>query len=177
MKKYFKVLMFCYLVISTGFFPIAQKDLPHKQTIRVLKGDNLWNLSKRIYGSGFDYPKLWRNQLDSNISQDPNLIYPNMEFYIFNEDDTTRTSHIDSTNSANYYDIRDDITKIRNATISIDKNIKLLPKQTNSPDYEDLWSYLFVIGTGLFVAVVSYFITSWINKHSSKKDRNEQTNL
>lgn len=47
----------------------------------VKKGDNLWTLAKRFYGSGADYTKIYEANRDT-IGSNPNLIYPGQTFTI-----------------------------------------------------------------------------------------------
>lgn len=47
----------------------------------VKKGDNLWTLAKRFYGSGADYTKIYEANRDT-IGNNPNLIYPGQTFTI-----------------------------------------------------------------------------------------------
>lgn len=46
----------------------------------VVKGDHLWGIAVRAYGDGYQWVKIWRE----NVSQiqNPNLIYPAQEFKI-----------------------------------------------------------------------------------------------
>ena len=50
-------------------------------TYTVKKGDNLWTLAKRFYGSGADYTKIYEANRDT-IGSNPNLIYPGQTFTI-----------------------------------------------------------------------------------------------
>lgn len=45
----------------------------------VKKGDNLWTIAKKIYGSGADYTKIYEANRDK-IGGNPNLIYPGQTF-------------------------------------------------------------------------------------------------
>lgn len=47
----------------------------------VKKGDNLWTLAKKFYGSGADYSKIYEANKDT-IGKNPNLIYPGQTFTI-----------------------------------------------------------------------------------------------
>jgi LysM repeat protein len=47
----------------------------------VKKGDNLWTLAKRFYGSGADYTKIYEANRET-IGNNPNLIYPGQTFTI-----------------------------------------------------------------------------------------------
>jgi len=47
----------------------------------VKKGDNLWTLAKKYYGSGADYTKIYEANKDT-IGKNPNLIYPGQTFVI-----------------------------------------------------------------------------------------------
>lgn len=49
----------------------------------VKKGDNLWTLAKKMYGSGADYTKIYEANKDV-IGKNPNLIYPGQTFIIPN---------------------------------------------------------------------------------------------
>ena len=50
-------------------------------TYTVKKGDNLWTLAKKFYGSGADYTKIYEANRDV-IGGNPNLIYPGQTFTI-----------------------------------------------------------------------------------------------
>ena len=50
-------------------------------TYTVKKGDNLWTLAKKFYGSGADYTKIYEANRDT-IGKNPNLIYPGQTFTI-----------------------------------------------------------------------------------------------
>ena len=50
-------------------------------TYTVKKGDNLWTLAKKFYGSGADYTKIYEANKDT-IGKNPNLIYPGQTFTI-----------------------------------------------------------------------------------------------
>lgn len=50
-------------------------------TYTVKKGDNLWTLTKKFYGSGADYTKIYEANKDT-IGKNPNLIYPGQTFKI-----------------------------------------------------------------------------------------------
>lgn len=50
-------------------------------TYTVKKGDNLWTLAKKFYGSGADYSKIYEANRDT-IGKNPNLIYPGQTFTI-----------------------------------------------------------------------------------------------
>ncbi len=50
-------------------------------TYTVKKGDNLWTLAKKLYGSGADYSKIYEANKDT-IGKNPNLIYPGQTFTI-----------------------------------------------------------------------------------------------
>jgi hypothetical protein len=73
-SKFFLVV-FILLIPSCAFGWIIVED-----KIFIERGDNLWNISYHIYGSGWYYGRLWRNRLDSTLTNDPNLIYAGMKF-------------------------------------------------------------------------------------------------
>ena len=50
-------------------------------TYTVKKGDNLWTLAKKFYGSGADCTKIYEANRDT-IGKNPNLIYPGQTFTI-----------------------------------------------------------------------------------------------
>lgn len=50
-------------------------------TYTVKKGDNLWTLARKFYGSGADYTKIYEANRDV-IGGNPNLIYPGQTFTI-----------------------------------------------------------------------------------------------
>jgi len=50
-------------------------------TYTVKKGDNLWTLAKKFYGSGADYTKIYEAN-KGTIGKNPNLIYPGQTFTI-----------------------------------------------------------------------------------------------
>ena len=50
-------------------------------TYTVKKGDNLWTLAKKFYGSGAQYTKIYEANR-SVIGNNPNLIYPGQTFTI-----------------------------------------------------------------------------------------------
>jgi nucleoid-associated protein YgaU len=54
---------------------------PAAQTYTVVKGDCLWNIAKKFYGSGAKYTVIY-NANKSVIGSNPNLIYPGQVFTI-----------------------------------------------------------------------------------------------
>ena len=50
-------------------------------TYTVKKGDCLWTIAKKFYGSGADYSKIYEANRDT-IGKNPNLIYPGQTFTI-----------------------------------------------------------------------------------------------
>ncbi|MCI9474596.1 MAG: LysM peptidoglycan-binding domain-containing protein [Flavonifractor sp.] len=50
-------------------------------TYTVKKGDNLWTLAKKFYGSGADYTRIYEANKNV-IGGNPNLIYPGQVFII-----------------------------------------------------------------------------------------------
>jgi LysM repeat protein len=50
------------------------------RTYTVVKGDNLWNISKRFYGNGAFWPRIYN--ANRNLIGNPNLIYPGQVFVI-----------------------------------------------------------------------------------------------
>jgi hypothetical protein len=58
----------------------AHPVIPDIRTAKVVRGDNLWNLSKHFYGDGPDYKIIY----EANASQirNPRLIYPNQIFVV-----------------------------------------------------------------------------------------------
>lgn len=63
--------------------PVAPKTEPTKAASRsytVKKGDTLWAIAKRFYGSGAQYTKIVN--ANKGKIKDPNLIYPNQTFVI-----------------------------------------------------------------------------------------------
>ena len=61
----------------------ANPVVPEIRTTKVVRGDNLWNLSKRFYGYGPQYKVIF----EANAAQirDPNLIYPDQIFVVPNK--------------------------------------------------------------------------------------------
>jgi nucleoid-associated protein YgaU len=57
--------------------PVSRTDNSSSggQTYTVVKGDCLWNISKKFYGSGAKYTIIY-NANKSVIGGNPNLIYP-----------------------------------------------------------------------------------------------------
>ncbi len=53
----------------------ASKGSPATQTYTVVKGDCLWNIAKKFYGSGAKYTIIY-NANKSIVGSNPNLIYP-----------------------------------------------------------------------------------------------------
>lgn len=51
------------------------------KTYTVKKGDCLWTIAKKFYGSGADYTKIYEANKDT-IGKNPNLIYPGQTFTI-----------------------------------------------------------------------------------------------
>ncbi|MGY3725023.1 LysM domain-containing protein [Granulicatella balaenopterae] len=52
----------------------ATTQTPHHKTHTVVRGDTLWAIAQRNYGSGSQYPKIFNANRDK--IKDPNLIYP-----------------------------------------------------------------------------------------------------
>ena len=50
-------------------------------TYTVKKGDCLWTIAKKFYGSGADYSKIYEANRDT-IGKNPNVIYPGQTFTI-----------------------------------------------------------------------------------------------
>lgn len=50
------------------------------KTYTVVRGDTLWGISKRYYGKGSEYPKIFN--ANKNIIKNPNLIYPGQKLVI-----------------------------------------------------------------------------------------------
>ena len=61
--------------------PAPAADTGGSTTYTVKKGDNLWTIAKRLYGSGADYTKIYEANKDV-IGKNPNLIYPGQTFTI-----------------------------------------------------------------------------------------------
>ena len=59
--------------------PVPTK--PKQKTYVVKKGDNLWNISKRFYGNGNQWKKIY-NANKKVIGSNPNLIYPKQRYVI-----------------------------------------------------------------------------------------------
>lgn len=63
----------------------AKRPVPPKpkaeKTYVVKRGDNLWNISKRFYGNGNQWRKIY-NANKKVIGSNPNLIYPKQRFVI-----------------------------------------------------------------------------------------------
>jgi hypothetical protein len=154
MNGFLKIILIVFLLFSPSVVLKSQIVSEQKQKIKIIRGDNLWNIARRVYGSGLEFQKVWDGRLDSTISKDPNLVYPNMEFYI----ESRKINVVKIPTTDNYSDFKNDIVKIRDATLSIDENVKLLPEKLNTPDYKDFWSYLFIIGTGFIVSVLSFLL-------------------
>lgn len=55
-------------------------DVDKTKRVRIVKGDNLWNIAKHLYGSGFAYVTIY--QANKNQIKDPDLIYPNQVFVV-----------------------------------------------------------------------------------------------
>jgi hypothetical protein len=156
MNGFLKILLFLVLFLFTVVE--SKAIIEQKQIIRIIKGDNLWNISTRVYGSGLKYPKIWAGRLDSNISQNPNLIFPNMAFYIRPEN--TGISNSNDSDKVIIRNMGNDVTKIRDATLSIDGNIKKLLEPPEPSLFVKILSYVFnefimVILTGIIATIVS----------------------
>ncbi len=54
---------------------------PQAQTYTVVKGDCLWKIAQKFYGSGAQYTKIYDANKDT-IGSNPNLIYPGQVFTI-----------------------------------------------------------------------------------------------
>ena len=52
--------------------------MPEIATIEVVRGDNLWQISRRIYGEGIRYSTIY--EANSDQIRDPDLIYPGQIF-------------------------------------------------------------------------------------------------
>jgi nucleoid-associated protein YgaU len=52
--------------------------VPEIRTVTIVRGDNLWRISRKTYGRGHRYTVIY----DANTDQirDPNLIYPGQIF-------------------------------------------------------------------------------------------------
>ncbi len=50
------------------------------RSVTVRRGDTLWHIAERCYGSGYRYTKIFRSNKDQ--IRDPDLIYPNQRFVI-----------------------------------------------------------------------------------------------
>lgn len=66
---------------STTPAPAPAAAGPGGTTYTVKKGDNLWTIAKKFYGSGAQYTKIYEANR-SVIGNNPNLIYPGQTFTI-----------------------------------------------------------------------------------------------
>jgi len=60
---------------SDGQGAEVQKSLP---VVIIRKGDNLWRISRRLYGDGVRYTTIY--QANQDQIRDPDLIYPGQVF-------------------------------------------------------------------------------------------------
>ena len=58
----------------------AAPEQPSGQNYTVVRGDCLWNIAKRFYGNGSQYPRIFEANRDK--IKNPNLIYPGQVFWI-----------------------------------------------------------------------------------------------
>lgn len=58
----------------------AAPEQPSGQNYTVVRGDCLWNIAKRFYGNGSQYPRIFETNRDK--IKNPNLIYPGQVFWI-----------------------------------------------------------------------------------------------
>ena len=127
--------------------------------IEIKSGDNLWNIAKKYYGSGYKFLKVWHCIVDTTLTNDPDLIYPGMHFCIY-------STNKDFSNKYNR-EIKNDILKtlnnIHKTSISIDSNIaKLIPEE--DPYYIkkiSVGSLEFIISIlgGIISGIATYFYT------------------
>lgn len=59
----------------------SSSKAPKPKTYTVKRGDNLWKIAKRYYGSGSKWPKIY-NANKKVIGKNPNLIYPGQKLVI-----------------------------------------------------------------------------------------------
>lgn len=88
---YFTLALKEYREVSIKTATVTVKKAPPKKrptqtkkksrTYTVKKGDCLWNISKRYYGKGSDWKKIY-NANKKVIGKNPNLIYPGQKFVI-----------------------------------------------------------------------------------------------
>jgi hypothetical protein len=167
MNETLKILFFCVIIFVIGLELKPQNKIEQKQFIRVIRGDNLWNISRRVYGSGSEFTKLWDGRLDSNISQDPDFILPNMGFLIGNQSAVVPIPIITNENDKmNFKEIVNDVDTIKKATVSIDENLKIILKQKESNIFVKIFSYLFneifiVTLTGVISTILANY---WLTK-------------
>ena len=56
--------------------------VPSIETATVVRGDSLWRISSKTYGSGFRYTEI--HQANRDQIRDPDLIYPGQIFVLPN---------------------------------------------------------------------------------------------
>lgn len=70
-------LLFLLLALSISYVGgFTTKD----GIVTVEQGDNLWSISESLPDFGHSYLLLWAGRLDSFLTDDPDLIYPDMRF-------------------------------------------------------------------------------------------------
>ncbi|WP_068081913.1 Ig-like domain-containing protein [Polycladidibacter stylochi] len=63
----------------------ATENIGALPSVIIRRGDNLWTISQRLYGSGFRYTTIY--QANDNQIRDPDLIYPGQVFLIPSRDE------------------------------------------------------------------------------------------
>lgn len=55
-----------------------EKKKQQDVVVQIVRGDNLWNIARRIYGKGIRYTVIY--EANKNNIKNPNLIYPGQVF-------------------------------------------------------------------------------------------------
>lgn len=69
-----------YIPSSSSSSSSSNSNSSNNRYYSVVKGDNLWNISKKYYGKGSDWPKI--ADANKNLIKNPNLIYPGWNLLI-----------------------------------------------------------------------------------------------
>jgi nucleoid-associated protein YgaU len=63
---------------AADFAPQTKKRVKYPTAVVIKRGDTLWHIAERYYGSGAKYTQIYKN--NRGQIRDPDLIYPNQRF-------------------------------------------------------------------------------------------------